>query len=161
MDPAWQRRLILGAVVIAAGAASTGCASLIGNHVTVEMQVVDPHPNFIDRALGHRYSNWYSIVGMRSPAFGRRIPVWLIAEHANRRVASDGPDRAMAYLLAHGCEPASTRRCAYRKVLRRIEAHHETERRLVTLHFALAPEALRGCRACVDDRLEIGDRTAP
>lgn len=135
-----------------------GCTSLIGNHIPIEMQVVEPRPNFIDKALGHRYSDWYSIVGANTPCFGTRIPVWRIAEQVNRLVSKDGPDQAMAYLHTQGCEPTSEWSCAYRKFLRRIEKQRETERRPVTLRFRLSPDAAKGCATCVDVRLEVGGR---
>jgi len=150
----WQ--VVLGA---AAMASATGCSSLIGNHIPIEMQVVAPGANFIDKALAHRYSDWYSIVGSNTPDFGTRIPLSRIAEQVNRRVADDGPDRTMAYLIAQGCEPTGERSCAYYKVLRRLEERHETERRLVTLHFSLAPGAIKGCATCVEVRLEVAGRT--
>lgn len=149
-------RPILGLAAIAAALPTTGCYNLIASHVPVEMQVNDARDNFIDEALAHRYSNRYTIAGADTPRFGSRIPVWLIAEQANRRVAADGPERALAYLRTLGCEPTSARDCAYRKVLRKLEAREETERRLVTLHFTLAPNAAKGCTTCADVRLEIG-----
>lgn len=151
-------RPFLDAMAIAVAASATGCSSLIGNHIPIEMQVVEPRSNFIDEALGHRYSDWYSIVGANTPCFGARIPVSRIAERANRLVSNVGPDQARAYLRAHGCEPTSERSCAYSKILRRIEERRETERRLVILHFTLSPNAAKGCSACADVRLEIGRR---
>lgn len=152
----WSWRPIRGAAAIAAAVPTSGCYDLVASHVPVEIQIVDARDNFIDEALAHRHSNRYTIVGADTPRFGSRIPVWLIAEQANRRVAANGPEQALAHLRTLGCEPTSARSCAYRKVLRKLEAREETERRLVTLHFTLAPNAAKGCVACVDVRLEIG-----
>lgn len=154
----WSWRPFLGAMAITVAASSTGCSSMIGNHIPIEVQVVEPRSNFIDEALGHRYSDWYSIVGANIPCFGARIPVSRIAEQANRLVSNSGPDQAMEYLRAHGCEPTGARSCAYSKILRRIEKRQETERRLAILHFTLSPNATKGCSACADVRLEIGRR---
>ncbi|MBX3502403.1 MAG: hypothetical protein KF889_23415 [Alphaproteobacteria bacterium] len=137
-------RAALGSIAIAATASTTGCASLIGNCIQIAMQVVEPSSNFIDRALAHRYSDWYSI-GSNTPDFGERVPVWRIAEQANRR-------------LAEGCEPMNERSCAYRKVLRGIEERQETERRLMTLHFMLSPNAAKGCATCVEIHLAVDGR---
>lgn len=149
-------RLILGTTAIAAAIPTTGCYDMIASHTPVEIQVIDARDNFIDEALAHRHSNRYTIASADTPRFGSRIPVWLIAEQANRRVAADGPERALAHLHNQGCEPTGARSCAYRKVLRKLEARKETERRLVTLHFTLAPNAAKGCTICAHVRLEIG-----
>ncbi len=154
----WRLRLTLIAAVVPL----TGCMGLIGNYTPVEIQVVEPRANFIDRALGHRYSDWYSIAGARVSPFGAHIPVWRVVEQANRRVSDDGPERTMAYLRGEGCESTGERSCAYRKMLRKLELddRQETERRLMTLHFTLSPDAAKGCNRCVDVRLEIEGTTA-
>lgn len=152
LPPSWRL------TVIAAAAPLAGCYDLIASHEPVRMEVVDPRPNFIDSALAHGYSNRYTIADAQVPRFGSRIPVWLIADEANRRVSDDGSDRVMAHLRAQGCEPLSERSCAYRKVLRKLVEREESERRLVTLHFTVSPDAVKGCMTCVGVRLEIGER---
>ncbi|MGE0420624.1 MAG: hypothetical protein AB7O88_00090 [Reyranellaceae bacterium] len=156
---AWQaaRRLL----TLIASIHLAGCYDLIASHEPVDMQVIDPRPNFIDRALAHRYSNRYTIADADTPRFGTRIPVWQIEQEANRRFAGDGFDKIMAYLEGQGCERADQANCAYRKVVRQVIGSEETQRRLVTLHFSLARRMPRGCTACISARFEIGHRVTP
>lgn len=151
----WQ--VARGVALLATFAATTGCYDLIASRVSVDVQVVSARPNFLDEALAHRYVNRYTIAGADTPRFGSRIPVWQIADEANRRLAGKDFDQAMAYLESNGCERTTERSCAYRRTLRQIIEGEEEQRRLVTLHFTMLP---RGCTRCVEVRLEIGERIA-